>query len=52
MSNRKQKLLRKEFLERHEKVLNSAMGHFRFWYKGLPWPKRIKLVWKILVGAF
>lgn len=52
MSNRKQKMLRKEFLERHEKVINSALEHFRFWYKGLPWHKRVKLVWKILVRTF
>lgn len=52
MSNRKQKPIRKEFLKRHEKVLNSAIGHFRFWYKGLGFWKRVKLCWKIMRRTF
>ena len=52
MSNKKAKLARKEFLARHEKVLNSAIGHFRFWYKGLPLRKRVKLAWKIIWRTF
>ncbi len=52
MSNRKAKLARKEFLRIHEKVINSALGHFRMWYRGLPWWKRVKLCWKIMRRTF
>jgi hypothetical protein len=52
MSNRKAKLLRQEFLERHEKIINSALAHFRHWYRALPLWKRVKLCWKIMWRTF
>lgn len=52
MSNKKQKLFRKEFLKAHEKTINSTLNHFRMWYRGLPWHKRTKLCWKIMRRTF
>jgi hypothetical protein len=48
MSVKQAKIARQEFLKRHDKIINSALGHFRFWYKSLPWWKRAKLAWKIM----
>ena len=52
MSNKKAKLARKEFLRVHEKVITSALQHFRMWYKGLSWGRRLKLCWKIMRRTF